>query len=96
MHRVSVIQLSFMEQKMMELEPWDTDGLYDLKRSSRGKCITEVNKPTPATMVKAAPAPDLHVWITETMYLSAPTKGSSSQVTNSSVLGTFFSESSSV
>ncbi|KAF2986166.1 hypothetical protein EK904_009694 [Melospiza melodia maxima] len=32
-HRVSIIQLSFfMGQKMMELEPWDTDGLCDLKK----------------------------------------------------------------
>lgn len=87
-----------MGQKMMELEPWDTDGLCDLKKRETVELNVSVtvNKPTPATMVKVAPAPDLHVWITETMYLSATTKGSSSQVTNSSVLGTLFSGTSSV
>lgn len=47
-------------------------------------------------MLKAAPASDLHVQITETTYLSATTKGNSSQVTSSSVLGTFCSGNSDV
>lgn len=87
-----------MGQKMMELEPWDTDGLYDLKKRETVEVSVSVtvNKPTPATMVKAAQAPDLHLWITETMYLSATTNGNSSQATSSSVLGTFFSGNSSV
>lgn len=83
---------------MMELEPWDTVGLHDLKKRGAVEVSVSVtvNKLTPATMVKAAPAPDLHVWITETMYLSATTKGSSSQVTSASVSGTFFSGNSNV
>lgn len=87
-----------MGQKMMELEPWKTDGLYDLKKREAVEISVSVtvNKPTPATTVKAAPAPDLHMWVTKTMYLSATTKGSSSQATSSSVLGTFFSGNSSV
>lgn len=69
------------------------------KQSGRGKCISDSEKawsPRPATMVKAAPAPDLHVRITETTYPSAATKGNSSQVTSSSGLGIFFSGNSSV
>lgn len=87
-----------MGQKMMELEPWDTDGLCDLKKREaiEVSIAVTVNKSTPETMVKAAPAPDLHVWITETMYLPATTKGRSSQVASSSFLGTFFSGNSSV
>lgn len=45
---------------------------------------------------KRARAPDLHARITETTYLSASAKGTSSQVTSSSLLGTFFSGNSSL